>query len=185
MINSSSRDLISLLETLLDVSAIESGEVSLDIDHFNFSELVDERLDLYHDQATQKLLAIETDIMPELVIQGDKVKLRQVIDNLVTNAIKYSEASNTIDITLQTDTDNILFSVKDGGPGIPADEHEQLFQAFKVLSTKTTGGEKRTGLGLAITKKIVDAHNGKIEYKHDSGCRSTFFVALPRKHPTI
>ena len=180
MVNSSSRDLISLLETLLDASAIESGEVSLDIDHFDLSELVNERLDLYHDQASQKKLALETDIMPKLLIQGDKIKVRQVIDNLLTNAIKYSFPGNTIEVTLQTNTDNVLFSAKDGGPGIPSDEHSKLFQAFTVLSTKTTGGEKRTGLGLAITKKIVDAHEGNVYYKHDDTCHSTFFVELPR-----
>ena len=180
MINSSSQDLLTLLETLLDVSVIESGSIKLNVTELNLSRILGDRIDLYQPEAKNKSIGISAEIADDILIRGDEIKIKQVVDNLLTNAIKYSQMGGEIKIHLASQADTITLSVQDNGPGIPEAEQELLFQAFQVLSTETTGGEKSTGLGLAISKNIVDAHQGRIYYVHDDATHSTFYVELDR-----
>lgn len=181
MIQKSSVDLLELLETLLDISVIESGKPQISKDLVNVSKLVIERIELYSSEASSKNIEIKQSIAESVEGILDPIKVKQVFDNFITNAIKYSEKNSDIEISLTADNGSTTFSVRDAGPGIAEKEQEQLFQAFSVLSTKATGGEKKTGLGLAIAKSIVDAHKGKIYYKHGNGIQSTFYVDLPLK----
>jgi two-component system, sensor histidine kinase and response regulator len=107
--------------------------------------------------------------------------MKQVIDNLLSNAIKYSPPSSTIRAFVRKNAaeSTCSFSVRDEGPGIPDDERDKLFKDFSRLSSKPTGGEKSTGLGLAICRKIVEAHHGNIMVENlpDRGCE--FRVTLP------
>ncbi len=180
MIRSSSTDLIELLETLLDISVIESGIPKISKETVDASEALAERIELYQSEASSKDITIRQKIQPGLNVNADQIKIKQVFDNLITNAIKYSKPESFVNIKLDQNNDNILLSVQDAGPGISEEEQSHLFKAFSVLSTKATGGEKKTGLGLAITKSIVDAHDGKIYYQHDDKVHSTFFVSLPQ-----
>jgi signal transduction histidine kinase len=111
----------------------------------------------------------------------DPAKMRQVVDNLLSNAVKYSPPGSTVRTFVKHTAANSTcsFSVLDQGPGIPDDERDKLFKDFSRLSSKPTGGEKSTGLGLAICRKIVDAHHGQIivENLPDGGCE--FRVTLP------
>jgi signal transduction histidine kinase len=111
----------------------------------------------------------------------DSAKMKQVIDNLLSNAVKYSPPGSNVRAFVQPNPDNgtCSFSVRDQGPGIPEDERDKLFKDFSRLSSKPTGGEKSTGLGLAICRKIVEAHHGAIivENLPDRGCE--FRVTLP------
>lgn len=181
MINSSSVDLLELLETLLDISVIESGVPQLSKENVNISEAIQERIELYQSEASGKGITIRQKVAGDVSASVDPIKIKQVFDNLITNAIKYSEQENTVSIKLTADAETFTISVQDAGPGIPVDEQGHLFKAFSVLSTKATGGEKKTGLGLAITKSIVDAHEGKISYQHDDANHSTFYVTIPLK----
>ncbi len=179
MIQNSSIELLKLLETLLDVSVIESGIANIELKETNLSECLQERVDLYQSEAKQKNINTQTEIAQGVTALVDQVKIKQVFDNLITNAIKYSEPDSTIRVCLTTNSRAVRVSVQDAGPGISKDEQEQLFKAFSVLSTKATGGEKKTGLGLAIAKSIIDAHKGKIYYQHSDTLHSTFFVEIP------
>jgi len=185
LIRNSSTDLIDLLETLLDISVIESGVPKLSKTDVNVAKIVVERLELYQAEAVSKGLTVNRNLPAEVLAVVDPLKMKQICDNLITNAIKYSEMNGSIEVSLVQSNDRFIFSIRDAGPGISEDEQEQLFQAFSVLSTKTTRGEKKTGLGLAITKSIVDAHGGKIYYKHSKGMQSTFFVELPLLDHTL
>ncbi len=183
MVQTCSVDLLALLETLLDISVIESGKPNLTKSDVDITRLVIERIELYQAEAASKGIVVEKDLADGVVALVDPLKTKQVFDNLITNAIKYSNKDSNIAISLFVEADHLTFSVRDAGPGIPESEQELLFQAFSVLSTKATGGEKKTGLGLAIAKSIVDAHGGKIYYKHTSAVNSTFFVDLPLGEP--
>lgn len=179
MIQNSSIELLKLLETLLDVSAIESGIAKIDVTETNLSECLQERVDLYHSEAHLKDITMHAEIAQDVTADVDQIKIKQVFDNLITNAIKYSEPESTVRICLGKNSRAVRISVQDAGPGISKDEQDHLFKAFSVLSTKATGGEKKTGLGLAIAKSIVDAHKGKIYYQHSDTLHSTFFVEIP------
>ena len=181
MINKNSMGLIELLESLLDVSAIESGRTELHLSKVDLSNTLQERVELYTEQAENKQikLNLRLDIPEGMITFLDDIKIKQVVDNLISNAIKYSYSAASIDICLSRDGDLLLLSVRDFGAGIPESEAEKLFKPFSVLSSKSTAGEKQTGLGLAITKNIIEAHKGKIYYKPATGGGSYFFVELP------
>jgi signal transduction histidine kinase len=102
-----------------------------------------------------------------------------VVDNLISNAVKYSPKGSLITVTIHTDETVAIFSVSDDGPGIPDGERHKLFKDYGRLSTTPTGGEKSTGLGLAICRKIVEAHNGTISVENLPGHGAQFSVSLP------
>jgi signal transduction histidine kinase len=115
----------------------------------------------------------------EVVAKLDSAKIRQVIDNLLSNAVKYSPPGSIITVTVREELGQCSFSVIDQGPGIPENERHKLFQDFGRLSAQPTGGEKSTGLGLAICRKIVEAHGGGITAENLPGRGSEFRVTLP------
>ena len=180
MIESSSQALLDLLSDLLDVSAIESGELKLNVATDDLSKLIDDRIQLYSADADGKKMNIEK-VMPDtLVADFDSVKIRQVIDNMLTNAIKYSPQGSTIEVVLEDIGETVEFKVSDAGPGISEAEQSELFKAFTVLSSKTTGGEKSTGLGLAIANSVMHAHSGTIVYEKSHLGGACFKMSLPK-----
>ncbi len=118
---------------------------------------------------------------PQVLVPIDAAKMKQVVDNLLNNGVKYSPPGSTISVTLELLLTGWSFAVRDQGPGIPDDERDKLFKDFSRLSAKPTGGEKSTGLGLAICRKIVEAHGGSITAQNlpPKGCE--FRVILPTK----
>ena len=178
MIHNNSMELLELLESLLDVSAIESGQVNLTLESTNLSELVEDRLAIYGNQADNKSIKLTVDVEPNIIRDVDRVKFKQVVDNLITNAIKYSPKESEVDIKVFEEQGMFHLAVSDSGPGIIKEEQSHLFKPFAVLSSSATAGEKKTGLGLAIAKNIVDAHNGTISYADASNGGACFSVRL-------
>ncbi len=180
LIQKSSTFMLTLINDLLDFSVIESGTVTLRLEELNFSELIQESILVNKDVAEKKNIKLDfQDAAPKIIINGDRSKLFQVINNLLTNATKFSQPGSNIDIMLKATDEKITFSVQDHGTGIPAKAQETLFQPFSKGSASGTAGEKCTGLGLAIVHKIVTEHKGKIWFKSQVGEGSTFFVSLP------
>jgi hypothetical protein len=179
-INRSAKEMLKLLNDLLDISVIESGKLDLQLVTGNLTELVKQRILLITHIAGKKDIKIisELEELPEIIF--DSSRLSQVIDNLLTNASKFSQLGASIFVTLKSEDDMAQFSVRDQGQGIPPGDLNKLFGVFQKLSTRPTGGEKSTGLGLSIVKKIVDAHKGKIEVDSEVGKGTTFTVFLPR-----
>ncbi len=179
-IHSASQQMLELLNELLDLSVIESGELKMRREPENLAELVQKAVHLNTINATKKQMKIE--LVPgklPATIDIDSQKIKQVIDNLLSNAIKYSPPGSIITVETASNEEMCRLSVKDQGPGIPKDEHHRLFKDFGQLSSKPTGGEKSTGLGLAICRKIVEAHGGSITAENlpEKGC--VFRVILP------
>lgn len=179
-IHEASQSMLELVNELLDVATIESGELKIHAMPRNLTELIAKSVHLANIDAAKKGTQIVFEARgQEPILRVDSAKMKQVIDNLLSNGVKYSPPGSTITVELQSGEAAWSFTVKDQGPGIPANEHHNLFKDFGRLSVQPTGGEKSIGLGLAICRKIVEAHLGKISAQNlpDRGCE--FRVTLP------
>jgi len=172
-IHTSSCAMLKMVNELLDVAAIEAGEIKLDVQLHDLAALVARSVQLAGFEAAKKrtrIVFMPPAGLPRVRLDADKVK--QVIDNLLSNAAKYSPPGSTITVDLHTRAGECGFSVRDQGPGIPEKERGRLFTDFGRLSAVPTGGETSTGLGLAICRKIVEAHHGAIAAENllEGGC---------------
>jgi signal transduction histidine kinase len=179
-IHTASQTMLRMVNELLDVATIEAGELKIDPHRHAIGELIAKAIYVANIDAAKKNTRIEF-TAPAIAIHAefDATKIQQVIDNLLSNAVKYSPPGSHIAVELRSGDSYCSFGVKDQGPGIPDDERDRLFKDFGRLSVRPTGGEKSTGLGLAICRKIVEAHRGTIEAENlaTGGCE--FRVTLP------
>ena len=176
-----SNDMLALLEDLLNVSIIESGKLDLHLRHGSLKQLVEERIRMYQVMADRKNLTTHLDIAEIKEFSFDPSRISQVIDNLLSNAIKFSPAGKEIYVWLEEKNNRAKFSVRDQGPGISPEDQDKLFQHFQKLKAKPTGDETSHGLGLAIAKKMVEAHNGKIMVESNPQTGATFSFEIPIK----
>ncbi|MBF0408531.1 MAG: GAF domain-containing sensor histidine kinase [Candidatus Riflebacteria bacterium] len=172
-----------LINDLLDISAIESGNLEIIRKPQKPSYLLDEAIEMCIPVAEKKQIVLtksyadQIPFLPEISV--DAGKIGQVLDNLLTNAVKFSESGTEIIINAVEDGGCVRFSIKDHGQGIPEEEISRLFQPFGKTSVRPTAGEKSTGLGLLIVRKIIEAHNGKIWVESKVGQGSEFIFTLP------
>lgn len=176
-----SQHMLNLVLELLNSSVIETGRMELKKKFFDLQDIVSAIVWQNRSLADAKRQTIVYDIDPEgmYTIEGDGVKLRESMENLVSNAIKYSPAEATITITLCRKEERILFAVRDQGPGLTDEDKSKLFGKFQRLSAQPTGGESSTGLGLYITRQIIDLHEGDIRVDSVLGEGCTFTIELP------
>lgn len=179
-IHGASQAMLDLVNELLDIATIEAGELRLAPAPTPLRELADKAIRFASIEAARKNTRIQLE--PDSaspVVALDAARIRQVVDNLLSNAVKYSPPGSLVLVRVeQTDgpASPAVLSVRDQGPGIPEAERGRLFQDFGRLSVKPTGGEKSTGLGLAICRKIIEAHRGRIEAVNqpEGGCVFSF-----------
>jgi len=179
-IHEASQGMLAMVNELLDLSVIESGELKIQPDDRPVDELLTKAVYLNNINAGKKGSRIEFATPPHamtLRIDGDKV--RQVLDNLLSNAIKFSPPNSVVTVATETSAACYSVLVKDQGPGIPEDERHKLFQDFGQTSVKPTAGEKSTGLGLAICKRIMEAHGGSIEAETARAGGGVFKITFP------
>ena len=181
-IRDQSKFMTHLIEDLLDVATIEAGKLQLDLQPVDLVQLAQKNLVRSRLVAARKNTTLELDAAPVHRVMLDAGKIEQVLDNLLTNAIKYSPPGSRVAISIRPAEEGILLAVYNPGPGIPAEEIGQLFKPFQRTSVKATGGEKSTGLGLVIVKRIVEGHGGRIWVESQPGAGTTFFVSLPYLH---
>jgi signal transduction histidine kinase len=172
--------MLALIDELLDVSQIESGKLELNLEPVSVEGFLTEAVRRHTRLAAPKGTRVVLEEGEEGTVMADWNRLRQVIDNLVSNAVKYSPAGSTVHIWAERVPSGWRINVRDEGPGIEADERGALFQYFSRLSARPTGGEKSTGLGLAITRKVIEAHGGQIDVDSGPGRGSTFWFTLPK-----
>jgi len=174
IINKTGKEMLTLINDLLDVSAIESGKLELSLKPASLKEILKDRIRIYRIVAESKEITLNESLseIPEVLIDSNRIV--QVIDNLISNAVKFSPSGSNIYITLGQKDNMIKVSVKDEGPGISEEDQTKLFGEFQKLSAQPTGGEKSTGLGLSIVKKIIQSHNGTIEVKSKVSQGTTF-----------
>lgn len=180
-------NLLTLINDILDLSKIESGNLSIESHPFNLKNTLKHIYDLLKVKAAEKDLEFNLFLdadMPEF-IAGDKGRLNQIVMNLAGNAVKFThEGEVTISVKKTAETEDgytIKFSVKDTGIGIPEDKLEKIFERFSQAEESTTRLYKGTGLGLNIVKQLVELQNGTIEVKSKPGRGSEFFFSLDFK----
>ncbi len=173
-------NLSDLVDNLLDTTAIEhGGSLKQNVQPTNLQALIEQRLTLYQAKAEEKSIRLNAQFEAADTILCDSNNMGRVLDNLLSNALKYSPSKSTIDILLTCSEKHIRVDINDQGTGIPEAQEKNLFGAYQTLGSQTTAGESSTGLGLAICKNIIDAHNGKIGYRHLDTGGSGFFFVLP------
>ena len=179
-IASTSQFMLRLVEDLLNVAHIESGQLNLEQRPIDVVQLVraNAMLNQVLAQAKRTTISVHADL-PSREVWLDRAKIEQVLNNLVTNAVKYSPPGSTVDVHVGEGGGEVTISVTDRGPGIPEGERGKLFQPFQRTSVKTTGGESSTGLGLLIARRIVEGHGGRIWVDSEVGRGSTFAFTLP------
>jgi signal transduction histidine kinase len=178
-IHRTSNEMLGLVNDLLDVSVIESGKLELRRKDQDIAQLVRQRIRHLEPQARGKKIGLKVDVDGVREASVDPARFGQVIDNLVSNAIKFSPSGTAVQVGLRAQEGGFAFSVQDQGPGIAEGERKLLFRSFQKLSARPTAGEKSTGLGLAIVKRIVDAHGGRIEVDSTVGAGTRFTVTVP------
>jgi signal transduction histidine kinase len=180
IIESYSGFMLQMVEDLLDVSAIESGRLVLLPEPVDLVALVRRNLALNTVLAENKQIYLSFRHDQDLpLMMLDPVKIEQVLNNLISNAVKFSHPGSQVEVLLQRQADEAVILVRDEGQGIPAEELDRLFKWFGRTSVRGTGGERSTGLGLAIVRRIVAGHRGRIWVKSEVGKGSSFYVSLP------
>ena len=179
-LKSLSRFSLSLINDLLDLSKIEAGKLTLNMGRQNYVDFLKNKLKLY--RVYTKAHRMQVDFfagegIPDFEFDGNKIE--QVLNNLVTNAIKYSFPGTLLKISARRQENIILTTVEDQGQGICAEELPLIFNEFHTSKTKVTNGEDSTGLGLAIVRKIVEEHGGNVWVDSELGQGSVFSFSLP------
>lgn len=170
-----------LIEDLLSVSRIESGQLDLTLEQTDLTELVAHNVELNQLLAEEKQIQLRGESAPSAPVMAsvDRHKIDQVLTNLITNAIKFSPPGSTVQVRVEQEGDQVQIAVADEGPGIPEDERQELFQPFRTTSVKASAGERSTGLGLYISHRIVEGHQGRLWVESTVGEGSTFYFTLP------
>ncbi len=186
MFTSSGESLLQIINDILDISKIEAGQLTLEKSTFDLHKSVDETVQLFSLTAMDKdinLILIMDDDVPNLV-QGDPTRIRQVLLNLIGNAVKFiSSGSVKVHISCCNE-DNISFSVSDTGPGIPESKQNEIFHPFTQADTSTTRTHGGTGLGLTICQRLVDFMGGSLQLESKVGQGSTFTFKIPLTEET-
>jgi signal transduction histidine kinase len=178
-IYSASNGMLTLVNDILDMAVMESGTLRLQMRKDSLSRLIRERVKVNSIVADKKQITLEQDLARLPGIPFDRNRISQVLDNLIANAIKFSKERSRVFVSLYRRNGTAIVSVRDEGMGITPEEQARLFTAYPRLSNQPTGGEKSTGLGLAIAKRIIDEHKGKFTVESRVGRGSTFSFTLP------
>ncbi len=170
-----------MLDNILSLERIEQMANTVTSERFDLAEQVRKAADEYEVQAGNKSqqlnITFEVDVVP--IVQGDVNQVYEAISNIIGNAVKYTQESGSINVTLQIDSDRIRFEVQDNGYGIPVEAQERLFQPFYRAKTKETIDIDGTGLGLHLVKNIIERHGGEMLFHSVYGEGSSFGFALP------
>jgi len=171
--------LLELINEILDLAKVESGRVDMSLEPVELRLVLNECLTLITTQADERDISISHSDMENVQIRADRIRLKQSLLNLLSNAIKYNNEGGSVRIEwLPVDEHRVRISVIDTGPGIPADKLELIFQPFNRLNAESTDIEG-TGIGLTLTRKIVELMDGTLGVESNLGAGSTFWLELP------
>jgi len=176
-------NLLTIINDILDFSKIDAGQMELENYPFQLHELLEEAMELLAPKAASKELELLRELPPKLPLQwaGDSTRLRQVLVNLISNAVKFTEEGEVVVSVRQLAQGRLRFSVNDTGIGIPPDRLNRLFQPFSQVDASTTRQYGGTGLGLAICQRLVEMMGGEILVESTPGAGSCFYFDLPLK----
>lgn len=178
-IYTASQRMLHQIKEILDNAAIEAGMIQLKLKLVNITEITQQVI--YHLQlsAQSKNQHIDFSTTDPFYIFADENRLSEIIENLISNAIKYSPKNKRIGVSIYKKSQTIALAVQDEGPGFTLSDKQKIFGKFQRLSARPTGGETSTGLGLSIVKQLVELHHGKIWVESEEGNGSTFVIEFP------
>ncbi len=180
VIYDSALSLSQLIQDILDVHRLELGKLTFDMQYIDAKKIIDQCINTFKPIADAKGINLVNGIEQYAVLECDQKRILQVLSNLVSNAIKFvPEHEGRIEICARINNGSVLFSVKDNGSGIPKDKRQNIFKKFYQVDTSLTREAGGAGLGLAISKGIVEAHKGKIWVESEEGRGSTFYFSIP------
>ena len=181
---SSGNHLLSLINDVLDLSKVEAGQVELEVHPFSLREAIERGVVMVRERATEDGVRVAFAADPEVdVVDGDERRIKQVIFNLLSNAVKFTPAGGEVDVSATRVNGEVRVSVADTGPGIAPEDRERIFEEFQQSETGV-GHREGTGLGLALSKRFVELHGGRIWLESELGRGSTFTFALPARSVT-
>ncbi len=178
-IREASAHLLQLINDILDLSKIEAGEVRLELTPMTAAPVVEEVIAGLSAIAQNKAIAIHSQCPAAFVVQADRRRLKQMLYNLLSNALKFTPENGRIDVTVEQREGGCLFEVADTGPGIAEADQQIIFEEFRQAAAPANGVKEGTGLGLSITRKLVERHGGYMELESKSGEGSRFRFWLP------
>ncbi|MFB6230396.1 MAG: sensor histidine kinase [Salinibacter sp.] len=179
LIRDSAEEASSYLEEI-DVSPAASGPEEIAAEPVDVGDLARRVVESFQVHAEYKGQDLRCTVAgEECVVVGDAVRLREAMNNLVSNALKYSPRGERIDVRVEQADGAVRFSVSDNGPGLEEDEQEQLFEPFRQAGPEPTAGEGSSGLGLYVVKQVAERHGGTVELETAKGSGSTFVLELP------
>lgn len=177
-------NMFGLVRDLVDVAALEVGRLELHAQPLDLAELAIEVVAAHRPRAEEKLQQLELTVPPDgptgpVLIEADRARLRQAIDNLLSNALKFSLPGTTVRVDVAQSERGLRVAVRDEGPGLQPEDYARTFQPFQTLSARPTGGETSSGLGLYIAREIVGLHGGQLFVESVPGAGATFTIELP------
>ena len=178
-----SERILAMLDTLMDISEAETGTMRLSPSAVPLDALVAEVTAVYEDVAEDKSIAVETSMEPGLIVRADRDRLRQVVANLLDNALKYTPAGGRVHIRGAREGSDIRFDVADTGPGIPEHDLPRIWE--RLYRGDQSRAERGLGLGLSLVRAIVQAHRGTVEVAASPGQGATFTIRLPASTPPV
>jgi signal transduction histidine kinase len=177
---SSADHLLALINDILDLSKVEAGQVELETGLFSLREALERGVVMVRERAMKNGVQLELTLDPQVdLIEGDERRIRQVVFNLLSNAVKFTPQGGHVDVSATSDNGEVVVSVADTGPGIAVSDRERIFEEFQ--QARDTNGERPegTGLGLALSRSLVELHGGRIWVESEPGKGSTFIFTLP------
>jgi signal transduction histidine kinase len=174
-------DGMNMVRNLVDARKMEDKGIDLNLEKINLTAHLAPLIKQYKVLAEKKHIIIEFHAPDRVEILADRMYLSRIVENLLSNALKFSPAEKSIHVTIRKEPNNVMLSVADQGPGISLDDQAKLYQKFQKLSNKPTGGESSTGLGLSIVKRLIERMGGKIECESSEGAGATFTIELPNQ----
>lgn len=179
-IKTSAQRVINLLQTLLDINAIETGMLKMEFSANDIIDIIESQISFYKEKAKVKNIDIRFTKEKPMLFFGDRHSVEQIFSNLLSNAIKYSPFSKNIYVKASETGEYVRFEIDDEGPGFTSDDLKKLFEKFTRLSARPTAGEESFGLGLSIVKKLINMNNGKVWCESEHGKGAKFIVELPK-----
>jgi signal transduction histidine kinase len=183
-IHASGRHLLALINDILDLSKIEAGRMDLQITPFALSDVVQNSVALSRERATREGIALGLEVDPGIgVIEADERMLKQVLFNLLSNALKFTARGGHVGVSAQAVGDDVVVSVRDDGVGIALADQARIFEEFQQVGTSHL--QEGTGLGLAISRRFIELHGGSLRVESEPSHGSTFTFTIPRTQGTL
>lgn len=179
-INQVSVDGLSMVRNLLDSRQLEDRLYEMEMEDLKLEAFVNSFVHNYREVAAKKNIELVLRCPGEVLVSVDRLFLYRILDNILSNAIKFSNPNTSVSVIVDPKPDVVLLSVRDQGPGISEEEQKKLYRKFQQLSAKPTGGESTTGLGLSIVKALVDKMGATITCESKLGEGTNFIVGLKR-----